>query len=165
MYRPSMYEKHYESLKNFIDIFNSCNVFSYIQIIPKKDESLIDDGQIINENTMQTIKFAWEYREKYFRNCVFKFDSLGQYERKIRNPTIQISIQSDSTETGIAVAWHEDFLLENKISLYLSTDHIDEFGTVRYTRSFKIYPYSDIKDFKAMIDQAFKNGTYNKNSF
>jgi len=64
------------------------------------------------------------------------FSTLGQYEGKFIKPSIQLSIQCDSTETAIAVAWHEDFKKENKIKLTLDTDYSEkQFGTVRYTRA------------------------------
>ena len=48
--------------------------------------------------------------------------SLGQYERKLRKPSIQIALQCDSTETGIAVGWHEDWLQEERERRALRTD-------------------------------------------
>lgn len=165
MYRPSMYNKHDQSLEAFAKLFNDSEHFPNIKINPIKEETFIDDGQIIDLDTNQGIGFDWEYRDKYFANCNFRFDSLGQYERKIRKPSIKISIQCDSTETGIAVGWHEDWLKENRINLNLATDSVDESGTVRYTKSFKIYSYENIKEFKEMLNRAFKNKRFNKNSF
>ena len=102
--------------------------------------------------------FDWEYRDKYFSNGHFVFDTLGQYERKIIKPSIQLSIQCDSTATSIAVAWHNDFKKENKIKLTLDTDYNQkQFGAVRYTHAFKIYMYEDISDFKEMIQRAFNS--------
>ena len=41
----------------------------------------------------------------------------------------------------------------------------DEHGTVRYTKSFKIYRYSEMAKLKAMIQRAFDNDVYNKSIF
>lgn len=160
-----MYNKHDQSLKKFAKLFNDSEHFQNIKICPIEQETFESDGEIVDHETNQSIGFDWEYRDKYFENCHFEFGSLGQYERKLRKPSIKISIQCDSTETGIAVGWHEDWLREDPINLNLATDSDDEFGTVRYTKSFKIYSYENIKEFKAMLNRAFKNRRFNKDSF
>lgn len=165
MYRPSMYNKHDQTLGAFVDLFNNSSTLPNIIMKPNEIETYDNDGEIIDCLTNQSIGFDWEYRDRYFENCNFQFDSLGQFERKIVKPSIQLSIQCDSTETGIAVAWHEDWLREDKEKRNLSTDTIAELGTVRYTKSFKIYSNDDIHKFKKMLDKAFRNNTFNKNSF
>lgn len=165
MYRPSMYSIHDKSLNKFADIFNNCNDFKHITIKPIDEETYDNDGIIINNNTGESFGFDWEYRDKYFSNCKFSFDSLGQYERKLRKPSIELSLQCDSTQTGVAVAWHQDWLKENKITRNLSTDTVDEMGTVRYTKSFKIFSYENISELKQVIDNAFKTGELNKTDF
>ena len=165
MYRPSMYNTHDKSLSNFANIFNNCKEYKYIKIKPIEEETFDNDGIIINENTGESFGFDWEYRDKYFSNCRFVFDSLGQYERKLRKPSIELSLQCDSTETGVIVAWHQDWLKTNKINRTLSTDSQDEFGTVRYTKLFKIYSYENISELKRMIDNAFNLGELNQKAF
>ncbi len=148
MYRPSKYNKHNETLANFEKLFNSTVNYQNIIIKPIEEETFIDDGVILDLDTNQEIGFDWEYRDKYFSNCNFKFNTLGQFERKIVKPSIKLSIQCDSTFTGIAIAWHEDWIKENSVLLNLSTDTIDEFGKVRYTKSFKVYSFEKIEEFK-----------------
>lgn len=158
MFKPSLYEKHDQTLREFADKFNSCTVCPNLKIYPITEETFIDDGEIVDEITGKRFAFDWEYRDKYFSNGVFKFETLGQYERKIIKPSIQLSIQCDSTVTAIAVAWHDDFKKENKINLSLETDYSKkQFGTVRYTHAFKIYMFSEISKFKEMIQRAFNN--------
>ena len=112
------------------------------------------------------VGFDWEYREKYFSNCQFQFDSLGQYERKLIKPSIQLAIQCDSTETGIAIGWHFDWLNENQKNLNLATDSSEkQYGTVRYTKKYKIYDYENIIEFKAMLNRAFSTGKFSSESF
>lgn len=165
MYRPSMYGIHDESLSRFADLFNTCDEYKHILIEPITKETFDNDGDIKNINTGQSIGFDWEYRDRYFSNCKFSFDTLGQYERKLIKPSIDLSLQCDSTQTGVIVAWHEDWLLENRITRSLSTDTNDQLGTVRYTHSFKIFSYEEISNLKEMIDNAFRLGEYNRNSF
>jgi len=156
MYRPSFYNKHDETMNSFAKLFNECKECSNLKMVPITKETFIDDGEIIDEKTGKRFSFDWEYRDKYFSNGIFKFDTLGQYERKIVKPSIQLSIQCDSTATAIAVAWHEDFKKENKIKLSLATDYSKkQYGAVRYTHAFKVYFYKDIVEFKKMIQRAF----------
>ncbi len=129
------------------------------------NKDFIYDGEFVDENTGNSFSFDWEYRDKYFSNGIFDFDTLGQFERKIVKPSIQLSIQCDSTNTAIAVAWHEDFRRENRITRSLDTDYNDkQLGNVRYTHAFKIYLYTDISEFKEMIQRAF-DGEFNSSVF
>lgn len=160
-----MYNKHDESLRKFARLFNGSKDYRHIQIRPNTEETYDNDGQIVNTYTGQEIGFDWEYRDRYFENCNFRFKTLGQYERKLIKPSIKISIQCDSTETGIAIAWHEDWLSVSCINRRLATDSNDEWGTVRYTKHFRVYSYDNIRDFKEMLDRAFKSGNFNKHSF
>ena len=165
MYRSSLYQKSDETLKNFSRIFNMDKTYPHLRFIPNQTETYDNDGIIYNELTGTFIGFDWEYRERYFENCKFYFDSLGQYERKIIKPSIQLAIQCDSTETGIAIGWHEDWIKENKIQLNLATDGKKQFGTVRYTKNFKIYSYKGISQFKAMLNKAFEKSQFNHEAF
>lgn len=166
MYRPSMYSKHDDSLSKFVEVLNACPEYPNIVIEPILTETYIDDGNIIESSSGNSIGFDWEFRDKYFENGEFKFSTLGQYERKIIKPSIKISIQCDSTESHVAVAWHEDWKIENVTKLHLSTDvELKEYGRVRYTKYFKIFSYEDIAEFKGMIYTAFQNKQFNKSSF
>ena len=165
MYRPSLYNKSDESLKKFAELFNENKDYPNLKFIPNKIETYDNDGIITDSNTGKSIGFDWEYRERYFENCKFYFDSLGQYERKIIKPSIQLAIQCDSTETGIAIGWHEAWIKENKIQLNLATDGKKQFGTVRYTKNFKIYSYKGISQFKAMLNKAFEKSQFNHEAF
>lgn len=165
MYRSSKYELSEQSLKVFAKLFNEESKFNHIKIYPIEKETFIDDGYIKNELTNQTIGFDWEIRDRYFENGVFKFDTLGQFERKIIKPSIELSIQCDKNQTAVLVAWHQDWKNENLEMMRLSTDNADQIGKVRYTKHFKIYRYANISELKAMIDRAFENGEFNHSSF
>lgn len=166
MYRPSKYNKHNESLENFAKLFNDEQSAKHIVMEPIDEETYDNDGKFVNIKTGEEIGFDWEYRDRYFSNGVFSFDSLGQYERKLIKKSIQLSIQCDNTQTAILVAWHEDFLLENKVKIGLATDSPrKQYGGVRYTKRFKIYSYQEIKEFKKMIEKAFTSGDLNASIF
>lgn len=166
MYRSSLYQKSDETLKKFSRIFNMDKTYPHLRFIPNQTETYDNDGIIYNELTGTFIGFDWEYRERYFSNCNFQFNTLGQYERKLIKPSIQLAIQCDATETGIAVGWHEDWLKENQKNLNLLTDNPQkQYGTVRYTKNFKIYSYENLENFKKMLNEAFSKHKFNHESF
>ena len=161
-----MYNKHDETMNKFTELFNNCSHYTNLQMQPITEETFVDDGIIIDTTSNKNFGFDWEYRDKYFSNGKFVFETLGQYERKIIKPSIQLSIQCDSTFTAIAVAWHNDFKKENQVLLNLSTDYNkDQYGKVRYTHAFKIYKFDNIISFKAMIQRAFYNDEFSSKSF
>lgn len=161
MYRPTMYSKHDESLAIFVDLFNNSPVCKHIVIEPNEYETYGDDGKIINLKTNEQFGFDWEFRDRYFSNGVFDFDSLGQYERKIIKPSIKLSLQCDSTQTSVAIGWHDDWLDEMQSKLHLLTDSKKQFGTVRYTKKFIIIKYTDMDRIKIMINNAFVTRNFN----
>lgn len=166
MYRPSMYNKHDETMLHFAELFNSCSVCRNIEMLPNVIETYDNDGTFADRSTNQTIGFDWEYRDKYFKYGKFAFKELGQYERKLKKPSIQISLQCDSTETAIAVGWHEDWLLEEEEKRAMRTDHLwKEKGSVRYTTRFKIYSFEQVDIFKKMIARAMGLQTYSSKIF
>jgi len=166
MYRPSHYNIHNESLEKFCNLFNECPEYEHIKMYPITEETFIDDGYFLNTHTGEKIGFDWEYRANYFQNGKFSFDTLGQYERKIIKPSIDISLQCDSTQTAIAVAWHNDFYIEPQVRIRLETDYSEkENGKTRYTKKFKIFMYEDMITFKKMINKAFNTGNKNSSVF
>lgn len=56
-------------------------------------------------------------------------------------------------------------MLEDITELRLSTDTHDQFGKVRYTKYFKIYLYENITELKKMLNRAFEQKQFNKNSY
>ena len=166
MYRPSMYDKHDETMLHFAERFNNCPVSRNIEMRPNPVETYDNDGIFIDVNTNCSIGYDWEYRDRYFAYCKLAFESLGQYERKLRKPSIQIALQCDSTETGIAVGWHEDWLQEEKEKRALRTDSSwKENGSTRYTTRFKIYSFEQIDSFKNMVASAMRMQVYSSKIF
>ncbi len=166
MKRPSMYDKHESSLKQFSDLFNAQedNISLVMQIY--QTENFRDDGVIVDTKTGKRITFDWEIRDKYFRSGKFRFSTAGQFERKLKKDEIGLSLQCDSNETAVLVGWHEDWLKEAPKTISLSTDtRTNERGTIRYTTNFKIFPYADISMFREMLIRALRKGTYNHSAF
>ncbi|NQV37324.1 MAG: hypothetical protein HQ509_04855 [Candidatus Marinimicrobia bacterium] len=166
MKRPSMYGKHESSLKIFSDLFNSTKDRLPLVMQIYQTENFRDDGVIVNTKSGKRVTFDWEIRDKYFENGTFKFDTLGQFERKIKKDEIGLSLQCDKTETAIMVAWHEDWMNEKAQKISLSTDtRFREKGTIRYTKNFMIYPYIDMGNFRSMIYKAIESETFNHEVF
>lgn len=165
MYRSSKYKLSEESLKLFAELFNRESEFNHIRIYPIEEETYVDDGYIKNELTGQKIGFDWEIRDKYFENGIFAFNTLGQFERKIIKPSIELSLQCDKNQTAVIVAWHQDWKKENPEVMRLSTDREEQVGKVRYTRYFKVYKYSDISKLKEMISKAFQTCKFDHSAF
>lgn len=166
MQRPTFYHKHNQSLEKFATLFNREPHFPEMTIKPIEEETFRDDGFIIDTYTGKRIGFDWELRDRYFANGQFKFSTLRQFERKISKPEIDMSIQCDSTETSIIVAWHEDFKRGKSFIQPSFTDFdYKEDAMVRETSHFMIYLYDQISSFKAMLRRAFLSEAYDHSSF
>lgn len=166
MYRPSMYNKHDETMLNFVKKFNNSPVNPNVEMRPNLIETFDNDGIFIDVVLNRFIGYDWEYRDRYFAYCKLAFKTLGQYERKLRKPSIQLAIQCDSTETGIAVGWHNDWLQEKREKRSLRTDSMwKENGSIRYTTQFEIYSLEQIDSFKNMVARAIQLEMYSSKIF
>ncbi len=166
MKRPSMYQKHEESLSRFVDLFNNTRDNYPVIMQIYQTENFRDDGVIVDSKTGKRITFDWEIRDKYFSRGKFKFSTLGQFERKIKKDEIGLSLQCDKEQTAVLVAWHQDWLKEKPQPVSLKTDSRNkEKGMVRMTRHFKIYPYANMVAFRAMIYRALRTGRYDHRVF
>ncbi len=134
-------------------------MYSNIVMKPKEKEDFQCDGYFVNKNTGEKIGYDWEMRDRYFENGNFKFATLGQYERKISKDDIEISLQADSTQTAVAVAWHNDFKSNNVLNRSLSTDtEYKQQGQTRETSKFWIIMYEDVAILKKILHYAFETG-------
>lgn len=166
MKRPSLYQQHEDTLKHFTDIFNNTKDGIPLVMQVYHTENFRDDGVIVNTKTGKRVAFDWEYRDRYFKSGIFRFKTLGQFERKIKKAEIGLSMQSDSDETAILIAWHQDFKREKEQKVTLKTDHnYREYGSVRYTNKFKIYKHIEITEFKRMVFRALKTDAYDHTVF
>lgn len=162
MYRKSKYHISQASLEYFATRFNQSPVHKNLEWRVINTETYKDDGKFLDVDTGKTMGFDWEIRDNYFENGEFKYDTVGQYERKMTKPSIKISLQSDKDCYAIIVAWHEDFFKENiqKMNLATDTEVKQKDAEVRYTKHFKIYTINEIDKFKEMIYYAMSNDIY-----
>ncbi|NOZ03202.1 MAG: hypothetical protein GXO92_01145 [FCB group bacterium] len=166
MKRPSMYRRHEQSLREFVDRFNGVKDGLPLVMQIYHTENYRDDGVIVDTRRGSRIVFDWEIREKYFQSGQFRFSEVGQFERKLKKGEIGLSLQCDCDQTSVLVVWHADLLKEKPKEVVLKTDHPQaEQGRVRYTPYFKIYPYSDLKALRAMLHRAIRSGTFDHTVF
>ena len=104
MKRPSMYNRHEDSLKAFVEKFN--NVKDDLRLVMQiyNTENFRDDGVIVDTKTEKRITFDWKIRDRYFKSGKFVFKELGQFERKLKKGEIGLSLQCDQDETTVMAA-------------------------------------------------------------
>lgn len=167
MYRPSQYNKSQASLEFFANHFNALPYLQNIRWICIAEESFDNDGYFVDLASGQMIGFDWEIRDDgSFEDGVFRYKTLGQYERKIKKSSIQLSVQCDSTFTTVMVAWHDDFKKEPVQNVPCKTDNgVQSSAQERYTDKFRIYSFSDMRQLKDMLAYAFANKCFDYRSF
>ena len=163
MWRPSKYDISQDSLIRFADKFNEAS--DEIKCIPNPNETYDNDGYFCFSGSGD-IGFDWEIRDKYFENGRFLFNTLGQYERKLSKPSIQLSVQCDRNESAILVAWHSDFLQEQQDLVLADTDSTrKQLCPVRYTAYFQVYTYQELNRFRDMLKQAILSHQFSHLAF
>lgn len=171
MYHPSSYESHNEALLRFIDVFNmsSKKFGSEVEMYYQEKENFRDDGGIIHIESSEKILYDFEKRKSYYPSCdkfKFKNEGLGQFERKIQKPEIELSIQCCTDESCFMVAWHEDLKNEKKVYLNSQTENgKGERNAKRFTMNYVEIKYSDMDTFYKIVLNAFKQQNFNKKSF
>lgn len=55
MYRPSMYNKHDESMYAFVELFNNCKVCNDVIMKPNDEETYGNDGYFIHSNGQKSV--------------------------------------------------------------------------------------------------------------
>ena len=170
MYKPSTYENHNETEREFSKLFNSISIYKNIVMNPNSDETYDDDGMFIDTETNQTLRYDWSFHKtNIFANCKYKNDEFSVFNRKFdedQHQNIQMFIQRDKTNTGIAAAWFDDCyngnITENR---EIGTDTGTQITKFRTTNNFRIYSLENIEFFKSMIAHAMKFQIYSPKIF
>ncbi|MFH1852627.1 MAG: hypothetical protein ABIA75_09805 [Candidatus Neomarinimicrobiota bacterium] len=166
MKRPSMYDRHEQSLRKFAELFNAVRDGLPLVMQIYQTENFRDDGVIVDTRSGKRITFDWEIRDKYFSRGKFEFSELRQFERKIKKAEIGLSLQCDREETAVLAAWHEDWLRSEPLPVRLSTDYRwNEANLVRSTRHFRIFDYEKMDRFRSMLAQSLATECYNHSVF
>lgn len=168
MYHPSSYKNHNRSLKKFAEIFNelSNNMKGRFKIEINKDENFIYDGIIHDKKTGKKIFFDWEKRQSHYINCGFPFPTFGQFERKIETQRIDLSIQCSKEEDCFCIAWHSDFEGEPTRNIpSITEEKTYEYTGKRFSRHFLEINYKNMEVFHRVLEIAFDDSKFNKESF
>jgi len=169
MYYPSKYKKHNESLNNLINIFNNTakKLGSEIKMCSYEKENYKNDGEILYQKTNEKIYYDFEKRHNHYPTCKqFVFKTLGQFERKIEKTDTKLSIQACTDESCFIIAWHEDYKKEEKRFIKSSTENgAGESSAKRFTSDFLEIKYKNIEIFYKILLKAFREQSFNKNSF
>lgn len=168
MYHPGKYDEHNKSLKRFVDKFNKVEeeISSDIVMEIHKHENFIDDAIIIDKKTDKKLSFDWEKRNTHYTDYGFPFKDFGQFERKIKKPKIELSIQCCKSENGFCIAWHSDFKKEKIKNIGSVTEKGDkEFNGKRFTKKFMELNYAEMEKFHKILRKAFDEDALNCESF
>ncbi len=169
MYHADKYEAHNNALNNFIQLFNEVAKRKGVELemYYQEVENYKDDGGIIYKRTGDKVLYDFEKRFSYYDSCQsFKFETLGQFERKIRKPEIKLSIQCSRDEKCFMIAWHADYYKETKHNIgSLTSSGQREYDGKRFTKDFIELSYEQFDIFYNILLYAFENNEFNKNSF
>ncbi len=169
MYHSSKYEEHDKALNYLINEFNkvSLSLGNEVEMYFQKEENFRDDGGVIHTRTQQKFLYDFEKRHNYYDSCnKLKFSTLGQFERKIQKDEIKLSIQSCSDESCFVLAWHEDYIKEDKAYINSATqDGVGEQNAKRFTKDFVEISYAQLDVLYYIFKDAFEYNNFNKKSF
>lgn len=168
MYHPEKYRHHNTALQKFCTAFNTAamKMGELLSMKPSDVENFREDGEIIYKPAGRQILYDFEKRFSYYDGCGrFKFDTFGQFERKIQKPEIALSIQCCKDEQCFMIAWHEDYQREKIVYLHSKTASGSTENTgKRFTKNFIELSYDEMDKFYRILEKAFQEG-FNCNSF
>ena len=140
MYHPKKYEAHNKALKYFIQKFNEIayKKGNELEMYDQEVENFRDDGGIIYKLDNTKVLYDFEKRFTYYDCCGgFKYNTLGQFERKIRKPEIKLSIQCSKDEKCFMLAWHEDYVKETRQNIgSVTASGEKEYDGKRFTKDY-----------------------------
>lgn len=169
MYHSDKYKESNDSLERFCRAFNSvaADLGNDIIFQVSKVENFRDDGAVMHMKQKRKLLFDWEKRHSYYDTYgSFKFDTFGQFERKIRKPEILLSIQCSTDEKGFCIAWHEDFKKEQVVAIGSKTANGGrEYDGKRFTKKFIEISYDNMDIFYRILQRAFQSNSFNSDSF
>jgi hypothetical protein len=164
MYHPDKYKHHNNAEKKFSSIFNDTSNESSMVI--NDEENFREDGYIVYHKLNYKIMYDFEKRFTYYDSYKkFRFDTFGQFERKIKKPEIKLSIQCSKKEDAFIIAWHEDFKKENIAYINSKTKYGYERTGKRFTKRFIEISYSNMLILHNIIKKACESKKLDSSSF
>ena len=168
MYHPDKYIHHNNALDKFCAVFNdaSATLGDLIHMKPSPKENFREDGEITFKPKNTRILYDFEKRFSYYDHYkMFKFDTFGQFERKIQKPEISLSIQCSKNEDGFMIAWHEDYRQEKIAYINSKTANGWEQTGKRFTKKYSELAYNEMERFYKILDKAFTDNRFNASCF
>ena len=169
MYHPNKYQEHDKALNYLIVNLNKVaeKFGGEVQMYFQEQENFRDDGGVIFLNSGEKFLYDFEKRHSHYNGCKeLKFDTLGQFERKIQKKEIKLAIQSSTDEKCLILAWHEDYKKEEKEYIKSATENGNgESNAKRFTKDFLEISYDNLEIMYYIFIKAFKTDNFNKASF
>ena len=168
MYHPEKYIHHNKALDTFCGIFNNASekLGGLIHMKPSVRENFREDGEIVYKPKNTQILYDFEKRFSYYDNFKsFKFDTFGQFERKIQKPEISLSIQCSKNEDGFIIAWHDDYRNEKIVYMNSKTANGWEKTGKRFTKKYREIAYHEMEVFYKMLHKSFTQNSFNASCF
>lgn len=168
MYHPEKYIHHNKALDHFCALFNeaAARLGDLIYMKPSAIENFREDGEIVYKLQNTRILYDFEKRFSYYDNYkMFKFDTFGQFERKIQKPEISLSIQCSKNEDGFIIAWHEDYRQEKIAYINSRTANGWEKTGKRFTKKYRELAYHEMERFYKILNKAFTENRFNASCF
>lgn len=163
------YDIHNNSMNKFIERFNALDDDNILMIANRK-ETYSNDGSILLSDLGVAIGFDWEYRKTgydSFDNFMFKRWGVGQYGTKLAKPSIKLSLQISKDETGLLVAFHDDFEKLTNVSLTSETkvNRKENMSCTHKYIEIDIRTDAGLIQFKNILRRAAERQTYNHTVF
>ena len=165
MYRASKYNISQASLEFFAKRFNEAPNYRNLEWRYINEESFVNDGYFIDVGTGKSLGYDWEIRDNYFENGRFKYNTIRQFDRKMKKASIQLSIQGDRDCMAFIAVWHNDLRRNPSFIQKSKTDYGYENAVVWETNLFQLYRLEEIDQFKDMINYALVNNIYDYRAF
>ena len=168
MYHPDKYNHHNNALEKFCVLFNKAAAMlgDHLHMKPSAKENFREDGEILYKPANHRILYDFEKRFSYYdQHKMFKFDTFGQFERKIQKPEISLSIQCSKNEDGFIIAWHDDYRNEKIVYMNSKTATGWEKTGKRFTKKYMELAYHEMDKFYKMLNKAFTENRFNASCF
>lgn len=165
----SYYDIHNDTMRSFLDKFNSLDDENILMIENRK-ETYANDGSFLFSDLGVAVGYDWEFRKTgYPSHGEFQFKKwgVGQYGSKLAKPSIKLSLQISYDGTGLLAAWHDDFEKLTNVDLTSETK-INRNEQMSCTLNYIEYDISTtegVKKFRDMIARAATTSTFNHSVF
>lgn len=165
------YKAHDDTFHEFAEKLNKIANQYNIYMLFNKKETYGNDGAIAYADEVKIIGIDWELRQKYYPSYgefPFARYGLSQYgAKKGKGDKIALSLQMSTDQTGLLLAWHEDFELKNqvKLSSNTKTNREEEVWRTFHYVEFDLRKEESFIEIVEILRRAGETGQFNHKSF